>query len=153
MGIGGILMFLIIPVLVVILGLVLAGLAFGVSYLLFKLFGRTSGLDRLGELYPAVGPPEGEMYSKQWIAVGPVYYKNTADVCIGPQGLYLWVRPFLGEYQPVMIPWSEFREPRRALLYWQKAVRLAIGDPEVTTVVFTQRLCEKMEPYLGVVGI
>ena len=150
---SSLLMFLVIPVFVVLLGLVLAGLAFGFSYLLFKLFGRTSGLDRLGELYPAASPPEGETYRKQWVAVGPVYYKNTADVCIGPGGLYLWVRPFLGKYKPVMIPWSEFREPRPALLYWHKAVRLTIGDPEVTTVVFTQRLCEKTKPYLGVAGI
>ena len=150
---SNLLMFLVIPVSVVLLGLVLAGLAFGFSYLLFKLFGRTSGLDRLWELYPAMGPPEGEMYRRQWIAVGPVYYKDTADVGIGPRGLYLWVRPFLGEYKPVTIPWSEFREPRRALLNWRKAVRLTIGDPEVTTVVFTQRLCEKTKPYLDVAGI
>ena len=142
------LMFLVIPLLVLLVGLVLAGLAFGFSYLLFKLFGRTSGLDRLGELYPATSPPEAEMYRKQWIAVGPVYYKNTADVCISPQGLYLWVRPFLGKYQPVLIPWSEFREPRGALLYWQRAVRLTIGGPPVTTMVFTRALFGKMKPYL-----
>ncbi len=82
-----------------------------------------------------------------------VYYKNTVDVCVSPQGLYLWVRPFLGKYQPVMIPWSELRDPRGAILYWQKAVRLTVGDPAVTTVVFTRGLFEKMKPYLSVTDI
>jgi hypothetical protein len=142
-------MFLGILLLVLLVGAVLAGLAFGLSYLLFKVFGRASGLDKLGEMYPAVNPPAGEMHRKQWVAVGAVYYKNTADVCISPEGLYLWVRPFLGKYEPAMIPWREFGGPRRAVLYWQRAVRMGVGYPPVTTVVFTERLHERMRPYLS----
>jgi hypothetical protein len=144
------LMFLGILLLVLLVGAVLAVLAFGFSYLLFRLFGRTSGLDRLAELYPATGPPEGELHRKQRVAVGAVYYRNSADVCICPEGLYLWVKPFLGSYQPALIPWSEFREPRGAMLRLQQAVRLTVGDPEVTTVVFTQGLFDKLRPYLSV---
>ena len=145
---NGSLMFLVIPLLVLLVGALLAALAFGFSYLLFKLFGRTSGLDKLAELYPAAGPPEGEMHRKQRVAVGRVYYKNTADVCFGPPGLYLWVRPFLSRYEPVMIPWSEFGRSQRAILYGQRAVRLTIGDPPVTSVVFTERLVVKMDAFL-----
>jgi hypothetical protein len=144
------LVFLGILLLVLLVGAVLAGLAFGFSHLLFRLFGRTSGLDRLAELYPATDPPEGELHTKQRVAVGAVYYRNTADICIGPQGLYLWVRPFLGSYQPAMVPWSEFREPREAILRLQQAVRLTVGDPQVTTVVFTRALYEKLRPHLSV---
>lgn len=143
-------MFLGILLLVLVVGAVLAGLAFGFSYLLFRLFGRTSGLDRLAGRYPATGAPEGELRRKQRVAIGAVYYRNAADVCICLQGLYLWVRPFLGSYEPTMIPWSEFREPRGAMLRLQQAVRLTVGDPEVTTVVFTQGLFDKLRPHLNV---
>jgi len=77
------------------------------------------------------------------------YYRNAADVCICLQGLYLWVRPFLGSYEPTMIPWSEFREPRGTMLRLQQAVRLTVGDPAVTTVTFTRGLYEKLRPYLS----
>lgn len=144
----GFLMFLVIPVLVLFVGLVIAALAIGGSYLLLRVFGRISGLNDLAEAYPATAPPEGEMHRRQWMRIGSVYYKNTADICISPQGLYLWVRPFPSKYPPAAIPWGEFRRPQRTLLYWQKAVRLTIGDPQVTTVVVTHRLFEKMRPYL-----
>jgi hypothetical protein len=144
------LVFLGILALVLLAGVVLAGLAFGFSYLLYRLFGRTCGLDRLAELYPATGPPEGELHTKQRVAVGAVYYRNSADICICSEGLYLWVRPFLGSYRPVMVPWSEFREPRRTILRLQQAVRLTVGDPKVTTLVFTQRLYQKLRPYLNI---
>lgn len=144
----GLLMFLGIPLLVLLLGAVLTGMAFGFSALLFKLFGRASGLDRLGELYPVANPPVGMMFKRQYAAVGQVYYKNSADVCICPEGLYLWVRPFLGKYKPVLIPWREFKESRKAILYWQQAVRLTVGNPPVSSLVFKRGLFREMMPYL-----
>jgi len=135
-----------------LVGAVLVGVAFGASALLFKLFGHTSGLDKLAALYPATSPPEGPMYRRQWMAVGPVYYKNSADISVGPRGLYVWVRPFLAKYDPVLIPWTELRDPRGAILYWQRAVRLTVGNPQVTTLVFTEWLFREMSSFLHARG-
>lgn len=146
---GDMRMFLTISLLVLFGGLAIAGLAFGLSHLLFRLFGRTSGLDRLATLYPAAHPPEGQVHRNQRIAVGSVYYKDTADICIGEQGLYLWVRPFLARYRPALIPWQAFTGARPTYLYWQSAVRLSVGDPAITSIVFTQGLYQRMKPYLS----
>ena len=133
---------------ILLLGVVLTALAFGSSYLLFKLLGRTSGLSKLVELYPATEAPAGEMYSKQWIAVGQVYYKNTTDICIDQRGLYVWVRSFLSKYGPVMIPWDELKGARPAIMAGRRAVRLTVGEPEVATIVVTQQLMEKLQPHM-----
>ena len=133
---------------ILLLGVVLTALAFGSSYLLFKLLGRTSGLSNLAELFPATGAPQGEMYSKQWIAVGQVYYKNTADICIDRRGLYVWVRSFLSKYKPMMIPWRELKGARPAIMAGRRAVRLTVGEPEVATIVVTQQMMEKIQPHM-----
>ena len=143
------LLFLAIPILVLVVGLTLTGVAFGASALMFKLFARISNQDELAARYPAANPPEGRMYRRQCMAIGPVYHRHSVDVCIGPRGLYFWPRPFLAQYDPVMIPWTELRDPRGAVLYWQPAVRLTVGNPEVTTVVFKERLFREMRPYLS----
>ena len=125
------LMFVLIPVGVLLLGAMLVGLAFGLSYLGYQLFGRMSGLNKLAELYPAAEAPEGEMYRRQWMAVGQVYYRNTTDICLTRRGLYVWVRSFLRKYRPVRIPWPEFKRAGWAIRAGRRAVRLAVGEPVV----------------------
>ena len=147
------LMFLLIPLAVLVLGALLTALAFGASYLLFKRLGKMSGIDKLTERYPAAqSPPQGEIHKKQWLGVGPVFFKNTTDICITPNGLYFWVRSFLSKYPPAIIPWGEFKEQSGALLAGRVAVRLVVGHPQVGTIVVTQRLFEKMKPYLNLPG-
>lgn len=63
-------MTLVILLLVLLLESVLAGHPFGFSHLLFKSFGRTSGLDKLGQLYPAASPPAGEKEAARPLAGG-----------------------------------------------------------------------------------
>jgi hypothetical protein len=43
----------------------LIALPFLMSHLIFRILGRTSGLNRLAELYPATGRPEGEVLRRQ----------------------------------------------------------------------------------------
>ena len=100
------------------------------------------------ERYPASGQPPGELLTRQWLAVGQVYYKNTTDVCISKEGLYFWVRSVLSRYQPVLIPWPEIRGHRPAILAGQRAVRLIIGQPEVATIIVRMRLFEQLQPHL-----
>ena len=123
-------------------------LPFLLSHLLFRLLGRTSGLSKLAELYPATAQPEGSELERQWLAVGKVYYRKDARVRVMPQGLHLWVRPFLGSYKPALIPWAELRDPQPAILALHQAVRLTVGEPSVTSVVFTSQFFERIKPYL-----
>ena len=144
-----ILVFLGILLLVLLIGVVLSSMAVGFSFLLFKAFGRSSGLEKLWKKYPALEVPEGEKYMRQWVAVGMVYFKRSAEVVISSKGLYLWVKPFLSKYKPVLLPWKEINHPRESLMYWGKAVRVAIGEPPITSLVFRENLFNKMIPYLG----
>jgi len=127
----GCLLFLAVPLLVLVVGLALTGVAFGASALMFKVFGRISHQEELAARYPAARPPEGHLHRRQWMAVGPVYHRYSADVRIGARGLCFRARPFLAQYEPVMIPWPELRDPRGAILYGQPAARLTVGDPGV----------------------
>jgi len=137
--------------LVVLAGVaVLVVLPFLLSHLLYRVFGRTSGLNRLAERYPAPPQPAGEAHRKEWVAVGKVYYRRDADIWLTAEGLRLWVRPFLGKYAPALIPWSEFRDPQPTVLALRPAVRLSVGNPLlITTVTFSRQFYEQLEPYLS----
>ena len=102
-----------------------AVVAFGA--LLFQVFARVSGWNKLAGLYPAGPPPEGQRLARQTVQVGPVRFRRSTTVVISPQGLYLaaLVNP------PLLIPWSEVREVRATTLYWQRAMTLRIGNPLV----------------------
>jgi len=57
---------------------VLIVLPFLLSYLLLRLFGRTSGLNKVAELYPATAQLGGSEQGRQWVAVGKVYYRKAS---------------------------------------------------------------------------
>jgi hypothetical protein len=59
------------------------------------------------------------------------------------------VRPFLGKYEPALIPWSELKNPQPTVLALRPAVRLAVGQPPLTTVTFTRQFYETLAPYLS----
>ena len=141
--------FLVVLGLVLLTGVALAVLAFFGSILLFRLLGRISGLERLAELYATSGAPECQMHKRQLVAVGGVGYAKNADVCATPEGLYLWVHPFLSHYQPVLIPWGELSDPQPTMLRLGSAVRLVVGDPKVTTITLTQQLYESICTYVA----
>jgi hypothetical protein len=56
----------------------------------------------------------------------------------------------LSKHQPILIPWSEVKQVRETVLYWQRAMRLSIGVPEVATVTLQMNLFDLVRPYLGV---
>jgi len=74
-----------------------------------QFFAQISGWTRLAELYPATHRSEGQEYTQQTVQVGAVRYRKCMTVGIGSQGLYLWARPILSRYQPVLIPWGEIK--------------------------------------------
>ena len=134
----------------VVVGLgVLVALPFIGAYLGFKLMGKKGGLDALIERYPAGQAPQGPVYTRQFVAVGPAYYANNGEFRPTPEGLYLQVRPFfLNKYAPVFIPWGEFKGAEVTMLALQSAVRLSVGTQRVATITITRRLYDQMAAYL-----
>ena len=113
-----------------------------------RFFASISGLNRLAAKYPAAHPPEGEQQAKQTLQIGPVRFRRCVTVHVGSSGLYLHVRPVTSRYAPMLIPWQELRRPHQALLYWQRAMVLSVGDPQVATLRLKETLFRQIEPYL-----
>jgi len=133
------------------------GVAFFVLVLLFAgiallstLFARAGGWARLAERYGADQKPEGQKLTWQTLEVGGlVRYRWTVVVVISPRGLYLALSsPFIIKHPPMLIPWTEIKEARRAILFWRRAARLTIGDPPVSTIAMWMSLFEAIRPYL-----
>ena len=113
--------------------------------LLFQVFARVSGWNKLAGLYPVGPPPEGQRFARQTVQVGPVRFRRSTTAVISPQGLYLAA---LGN-PPLLIPWSEVREVRATTLYWQRAMTLRIGNPLVGTITVGLVPYTAIKPYLG----
>jgi len=117
---------------------------------MFWVFGRVSGLNRLAQAYPAPHTPTGPTLTGRTVQIGAVRYRRCVTVNVSEAGLYLWVRPVLSKHQPILIPWSEVKQVRETVLYWQRAMRLSIGMPELATVTLQMNLFDLVRPYLGV---
>jgi hypothetical protein len=85
--------------------------------------------------------PKGTVRSGMTVQVGKGFfspiYKNCTTVGASDAGLYIESKgiPHLFGLKPVIIPWNEIRRVEPATLYWQKAARLSIGDPEITPLI------------------
>ncbi len=107
----------------------------------------SSGLTRLAERYPVTHEPEGQTFTKQTVQVGAARWKNCVTVGVGPQGLYLAVRRMLTRYPPILVPWDEIKGIQETKLYWQRAIQLSVGDPQVGTITVLTKLFEAIQPF------
>jgi hypothetical protein len=125
--------------------------------LLFRLFAGGSGYAELARRFPAGAEPIGPRYSGQHVQVGAVRWRRAATLVFAAEGLYLAflpTTPLLGssvfsKHPPVLIPYSEIRAVRPARLYWQQAVALTIGDPQIAVVTLLQPFYSLLEPHLA----
>ena len=111
-------------------------------------FARLSGYDQLKKRYPASGKLEGPAYARQTVQIGPVRYRRCVTVHISDRGLYLQPRILLTRYPPVLIPWDEIKRVTDSRIYWARAKRLSIGEPEVGTVTVPMGLYALIQPRL-----
>lgn len=116
---------------------------------MMRIFAKVSGWTRLAERYPAIDQPEGTKYTRQTVQVGAVRYRNCVSVCLSAQGLYVWARPLLSKYQPVLIPWGEIQRIQETRLYGGRAIELSVGSPQVATITVRMGLFKLMQPYLN----
>lgn len=115
---------------------------------MYRLFAHLSGLDPLVDLYPASTDPTGVKYIWQTVQIGPVVYRRCVTAHVGAEGLYLQVRPPFRSYPLLFTPWSEVSAVHTATLHWQRALRLSIGRPAVTTIACVGKLLQSVRPYL-----
>ncbi len=124
--------------------LILVVLAFAI---LFALFRRWSGWDRLAELYQATDMPHGQTFNRQTLLVGGIVrYRNSMTVCISPQGLY--VATPVPSHPALLIPWREIRPAGERWAYWQRLKVLSIGTPQVSTIAVPGPIFEAAKAYL-----
>ena len=115
---------------------------------MYRRFAHLSGLDQLMESYPARTEPAGTKHTWQTVQIGPVVYRRCVTVHVGAEGLYLQVRPPFRSYPPLFIPWSEISAVNAAKLHWQRALRLTIGRPAMTTITCVGTLLPSIRRHL-----
>ncbi len=126
----------------------LAGFVVAMVFLSLTIFARFGGLTQLFGRYPAGHEPTGDKFTGQHAMLGAVRYRFCTTYIIGPEGLYMWVRPPLTKYPPVLIPWSEIKSLQETMLYWQKALRLTIGEPKLAVLTLVGRPATLVQQYL-----
>jgi len=116
-------------------------------------FSAWSGWDRLHRRYAAPAVPTGRLILNQTVQVNAVRFRRCTNVVICREGLFLQPRLFYGTYQPILIPWSEFRTVKRVRLYWFAARRLALGAPKAGHVTVGMDLYRELQPHLSHVPV
>ena len=112
------------------------------------LFARASGLTKLAERYPATHVPAGTFRTKQTVQIGIVRYRRCVTVGIGPEGLYLEVRPPLGRHAQLQLPWEALKPAGAAPVFGRRGMRLTLGDPQVGEIRVYRELFALIQPYL-----
>jgi hypothetical protein len=115
------------------------------------LFGTASGWDELARRFPGPVNPPASLQKGGFIRLGNVFYRFGIQTAVLPEGLYL---VFKGAYSypPILLPWSEMKNPQSSLLYWQPARRLDIGQPLIVKMTVMEPLYQAMKPYLEAVN-
>jgi len=113
-------------------------------FFLTRVLTGSSGLPRLAALYPAGEQPAGQTFQAQNIKLGPVRWRFSTTVVIASEGLYLKIGQAFARHPPLLIPWEQLRPQGETLLYWGRAMRFAIGEPAITTLVTPWHLYEAM---------
>lgn len=110
-------------------------------------FGSTTGWSTLACAYATSDEPEGEVLSRQSLVAGAVLYRYIVTVGIGEPGLWLKVGGPLPR-DPILIPWSDFKDVTPVRLFWQKAALVSVGNPPVGTLTLPMSLYDKVRPHL-----
>jgi hypothetical protein len=97
--------------------------------------------------YPFQAPSEGFQAHYQTIMVGPVRFKRCVSIYLSQSGLGLKVS--MPGFKPMTIPWGEFTAATPASFLWNKAVRLSIGNPPLTTLTLPLALYHETVAYAG----
>jgi len=53
------------------------------------------------------------------------------------------------KYRPLLIPWGEIQRIQETRLYWERAMQLSVGNPQLATITVRMGLFKLMQPYLN----
>ncbi|HEX7475191.1 MAG TPA: hypothetical protein VF318_04430 [Dehalococcoidales bacterium] len=120
---------------------------------MYSIIGRWSGWNKLTQRFGTDVEPQGTKFKLQTIKVSAVRWRMCVTIILSPQGMYLRLATgpasLLGRLPAVIIPWSEFKKPRKGRLYldW-KAVEMSVGEPEIVPITFRSTIYQKIMDYL-----
>lgn len=113
-----------------------------VLWFFFKMMGRmvtSSAFPRLYDLWPALAKPPGKTFSRQYIALNEVWYKNAANLVIADEGLYVsfGFPVSLSISQAVLIPWEYLRYQDKRRAFWTDTYvyQILLDSPVLLTVM------------------
>lgn len=94
---------------------------------------RAGGYAALAARYPGGPEPPGRRWDRQSVMfANTVAYKFCVRVVVAADGLWLQARPpAQGTQSAIFVPWREIVRVEPVRLYWQAAMRVVCGEPEV----------------------
>lgn len=121
-------------------------------FLLVRRRGRPSGgWGRLAESWATDRPAPAGARPGQTVQVGSVIYKRCVEVGVSDAGLFLSPSGIgrLTRNPALLIPWPAISGVERTRLYWQRAARLAVGQPPCGTITVHGAVLEAVAPWLS----
>jgi hypothetical protein len=115
--------------------------------LMGKWFGRLSRWNALAQRFP--GPaamPDGTKTGA--VKMGNVYFRYGPRFCPTPHGFYM-VHKSVYSYPPLLLPWDQFKNQKRTILFWRSARCMEICNPVITTLTLGEDSFKWIEPYLS----
>jgi hypothetical protein len=99
-----------------------------------SLLSQLSGWRRLGREYAAQTQPQGQAFRWQTGKVGMVPYRNSLDVTVAPDGIFISVWLLLRfAHKTLYIPWKEIGVPIESRVLGRSVARFQVGrEPKVT---------------------
>lgn len=126
-----------IALIIVLSALVAAAFGVGLFFGIIRILGRSSGWDAMAAIYAYNGPELSGIRPRRTLMVGRVQYRNTVELALVPEGMYLKTR---FNRQALLIPWRAFSGCQPTTLYWQKAYRLTVGNPVLGSITLLSPL-------------
>ena len=114
-----------------------------------RLFNRFSGYDELAARFPGGPEPQGTRWERQHVAFPhSMRYRWCVTIVVTPEGLWLQARPpAQGVQAAIMVPWAAVARVEPARLYWQRAARIACGEPAVGSVTVLSHVWAAADAY------
>jgi hypothetical protein len=122
------------------------------------LIARFGGWGGLAKQYRVEKLPPGKRYHFQSASLTragmPCNYGSCLTLVVTEQGLGLAVFPiFRPGHPPLLIPWSDFLNPRRRTVLWYwKFFEAEVGEPAIATIALPQWLFEQANQAMAAAG-
>ena len=125
-----------------IIFIAIAFLAFFASLWVFVcwVLSHVGGWHTLSKTFRNNKPPTRKCVQNESMRVGLISYSHTMIFCLSTEGLSMSVMIlFRVAHPPLLIPWSEFHNPRPSKVLWKKMVTVDVGSPTIRTLMLPEK--------------